>query len=104
MLNYSKEIAKIKINKNGAVISLHKPLLLLLTIADVIHGKINEFKFKEIEEHLKLLLGKYELKNTKALKPEYPFVYLGRSPKVQHGKTITPPTVLLEEGKKLGVG
>ena len=80
MLNYSEELAKIKVNKSGAVVSLHKPLLLLLTIADVIQGKSNEFKFKEIEEHLKLLLGKYGLKNTKALKPEYPFVYLGSSP------------------------
>lgn len=80
MLNYSEELAKIKVNKNGAVISLHKPLLLLLTIADVIHGKSNDFKFKEIEELLKVLLGKYGLKNTKALKPEYPFVYLGSSP------------------------
>ena len=80
MLNYSEELAKIKVNKSGAMVSLHKPLLLLLTIADVIQGKSNEFKFREIEEHLKLLLGKYGLKNTKALKPEYPFVYLGSSP------------------------
>jgi len=80
MLNYSEELAKIKVNKSGAVISLHKPLLLLLTIADVIQVKSNEFKFKEIEEHLKLLLGKYGLKNTKSLKPEYPFIYLGSSP------------------------
>ncbi len=49
MLNYFEEIAKIKVNKSGAVISLHKPLLLLLTIADVIHGKPNVFTFKEIE-------------------------------------------------------
>ena len=80
MLNYSEELAKIKVNKSGAVVSLHKPLLLLLTIADVIQAKSNEFKFKEIEDHLKLLLSKYGLKNTKALKPEYPFVYLGSSP------------------------
>jgi putative restriction endonuclease len=80
MLNYSEELAKIKVNKSGAVVSLHKPLLLLLTIADVIQGKSNEFKFKDIEEHLKLLLSRYGLKNTKSLKPEYPFVYLGSSP------------------------
>lgn len=80
MLNYSKELAKIEVNKSGAVVSLHKPLLLLLTIADVIHGKSNEFKFKEIEEHLKLLPSNYGLKNTKVLKPEYPFLYLGSSP------------------------
>ena len=80
MLNYSEELAKIKVNKKGAVVSLHKPLLLLLTIADVINGNKNEFKFKEIEEHLKLLLSRYGLKNTKSLKPEYPFVYLGSSP------------------------
>jgi putative restriction endonuclease len=80
MLNYSEELAKIKVNKKGAVVSLHKPLLLLLTIADVINGNKNEFKFKDIEEHLKLLLSRYGLKNTKSLKPEYPFVYLGSSP------------------------
>ncbi len=80
MLKYSEELAKIKVNKSGAVVSLHKPLLLLLTIADVIQGKSNEFNFREIEEHLKLLLSKYGLKNIKALKPEYPFVYLGSSP------------------------
>ena len=39
MLNYSEELAKIKVNKTGAVVSFHKTLLLLLTIADVIHGK-----------------------------------------------------------------
>ncbi len=80
MLNYFEEIAKIKVNKSGGVISLHKPLLLLLTIADVIHGKPNVFTFKEIEKPLKMLLGKYGLKNTKTLKPEYPFVYLNSSP------------------------
>jgi putative restriction endonuclease len=79
-MNYSEEINKIKIHRSGAVISLHKPLLLLLTIADVIHGRKNEFPFKDIEEHLKLLLSKYGLKNTKSLKPEYPFVYLGSNP------------------------
>jgi hypothetical protein len=48
MLNYSEELAKIKVNKKGAVVSLHKPLLLLLTITDVINGNKNEFRFKEI--------------------------------------------------------
>ena len=36
MINYYEEVAKIKVNKVGSVISLHKPLLLLLSIADVI--------------------------------------------------------------------
>jgi putative restriction endonuclease len=80
MLNYSEEITRIKVNKFGAVISLHKPLLLLLTISDVIHGKKNDFKFVEIEDQLKILLSKYGLKNTKVLRPEYPFIYLGSSP------------------------
>ena len=80
MLNYSEEIAKIKVNKTRAVVSLHKPLLLLLTIADVINGQANNFAFKDIESHLKELLSKYGLKNTKSLRPEYPFVYLGSSP------------------------
>ncbi len=80
MLNYSEEIAKIKVNRTGIVVSLHKPLLLLLTIADVINGHANDFAFKNIESHLKDLLSKYGLKNTKSLRPEYPFVYLGSSP------------------------
>ena len=82
MLNYSEEIAKIKVNRTGAVVSLHKPLLLLLTIADVVNGHPNFFAFKEIESHLKELLSKYGLKNTRTLKPEYPFVYLGSSPTI----------------------
>jgi putative restriction endonuclease len=82
MLNYSEEIAKIKVNRTGTVVSLHKPLLLLLTIADVVNGHQNFFTFKDIESHLKELLSKYGLKNTKTLKPEYPFVYLGSSPKI----------------------
>jgi putative restriction endonuclease len=80
VINYQEEISKIKIHRSGAVVSLHKPLLLLLTISDVIHGRKNEFAFKDIEEPLKSLLSKYGLKNTKSLKPEYPFVYLGSSP------------------------
>jgi hypothetical protein len=46
VINYQEEISKIKIHRSGAVVSLHKPLLLLLTIADVIHGRKNEFAFK----------------------------------------------------------
>jgi len=80
MPNYPEEIAKIKVNKTGAVVSLHKPLLLLLTIADVINGHANNFAFKDIEGQLKELLGKYGLKNTRIFKPEYPFVYLASSP------------------------
>ena len=80
MVNYSEEIAKIKLNRTGPVVSLNKPLLLLLTIADVINGHANNFAFKDIESHLKELLSKYGLKNTNSLKPEYPFVYLGSSP------------------------
>jgi len=79
MPNYPEEIAKIKVNKTGAVVSLHKPLLLLLTIADVINGHANNFAFKDIESQLKELLGKYGLKNTQTLGPEYPFVYLASS-------------------------
>ena len=79
MPNYPEEIAKIKVNKTGAVVSLHKPLLLLLTIADVINGHANNFAFRDIEGQLKELLGKYGLKNTQTFKPEYPFVYLSSS-------------------------
>ena len=49
MLNYLEEIAKIKVNKTVTVVSFHKPLLLLLTIADVINGHANNFAFKDIE-------------------------------------------------------
>jgi hypothetical protein len=80
MPNYPEEIAKIKVNKTGALVFLHKPLLLLLTIADIINGHANNFAFKDIEGQLKELLGKYGLKNTKTFTPAYPFVYLASSP------------------------
>jgi putative restriction endonuclease len=75
-MNYLKDISSIKVNKTGQVISLHKPLLLLLTISEIVHGKPNKFKYKEIEESLILLLQKYGLKSTKKMNPQYPFIYL----------------------------
>jgi putative restriction endonuclease len=82
MINYFNEIANIKVHRTGNVISLHKPLLLLLTIADTINGHANTFLFKDVEQPLKDLLAKYGLKNTKQYRPDYPFVYLSSSPAI----------------------
>ncbi|MEY4573112.1 MAG: hypothetical protein RLZ10_2387, partial [Bacteroidota bacterium] len=64
-MNYTDQIAKIKVNKSGQTISLHKPILLLLTISEIFHNKNNLFKYSEIESSLIELLKKYGLKNTK---------------------------------------
>jgi putative restriction endonuclease len=81
-MNYLQEISSIKVNKTGQVISLHKPILLLLSISEVVNGKPNLFKYAEIEAALKELLAKYGLKNSKKLNPQYPFVYLNSSPNI----------------------
>jgi putative restriction endonuclease len=105
MLNYLEEIAKIKVNRTGPVVSLHKPLLLLLTIADVVNGHPNFFAFKDIESHLKELLSKYGLKNTRTLKPEYPFFHLGSSPtiwkcSIDRSSLINPNSITRGEALK----
>jgi putative restriction endonuclease len=79
MLNFENEIEKLKVNKVGSVISLHKPLLLLLTISEIVHGHKNEFVFDEIESTLSYLISKYGLKNTSRINPQYPFIYLASS-------------------------
>ena len=81
-MDYLKEVSSIKVNKLGQVISLHKPLLLLLTIAEIVHGKPNLFKYKELEESLIRVLQKYGLKYTKKINPQYPFIYLNSSPEI----------------------
>ena len=81
-MDYLKEISLIKVNKKGQLISLHKPILLLLTIAEIVHGKPNHFKYKELEEGLILFLQKFGLKNTKKLNPQYPFIYLESNPDI----------------------
>lgn len=77
MVNYFGEVQKIKTHRSGQKVSLHKPILLLLTISEVIRGNKNLFLFDEIEYILTEFLSKYGLKNTKELKPHYPFIYLG---------------------------
>ena len=80
MTDYIKEISKIKTNKTGAIISLHKPLLLLLVLSCIKKGSKNSFLFNDIEAILKTLISKYGLKNTSKINPQYPFVYLASSP------------------------
>ncbi|MCF8342478.1 MAG: HNH endonuclease [Chitinophagaceae bacterium] len=82
MFAFDKEIEMMKVNKIGNVISLHKPLLLLLTISEIIHGHKNEFLYDDLESPLSLLISKYGLKNTSKLNPQYPFIYLASSPKL----------------------
>lgn len=76
MINYFDEIKKIKVHKRGKVVSLHKPLLLLLTISEITRGHRNNFLFDDIEDLLSQLLSKYGLKNSAKTSPQYPFVYL----------------------------
>ena len=84
MLNFEDELENLRVNKVGQVISLHKPLLLLLTISEVLHGHKNEFLYDDIEPVLKSLLAKYGLKNTLKFNPQYPFIYLAGSPNLWH--------------------
>jgi putative restriction endonuclease len=82
MTDFENEIETLKVNKTGNVISLHKPLLLLLTISEIIHGHKNEFLYDDLESQLSLLISKYGLKNTSKLNPQYPFIYLASSPQL----------------------
>lgn len=75
-INYDQELDKLRVNKNGFIVSLHKPILLLLVISEIIRGHKNEFLFDDIETPLIQLMTKYGLKNTSKLNPQYPFVYL----------------------------
>jgi putative restriction endonuclease len=79
MINFEKEIRSLKVNRNGGIVSLHKPLLLLLAISEVYKGHENRFVFDDIEYELRFLLSKYGLKHTSILRPQYPFVYLGQN-------------------------
>jgi putative restriction endonuclease len=84
MTDFQKEIASLKVNVTNKTVSLHKPLLLLLTISKVISGHKNEFLYDEIEEKLKHLLIYYGLKNTAKVNPQYPFIYLAGNPTLWH--------------------
>lgn len=84
MIDFQQELDRIKLNRNGSVVSLHKPLLLLLAISEVINGHINQFLYDDLEPALTSLLSKYGLKNTKTLNPQYPFIYLAGNPVIWH--------------------
>lgn len=76
MDNFLEEVRKIKVNRVGQLVSLHKPLLLLLTIGKVYNGHKNHFLFDELEYELTSLISKYGLKNTSKVQAQYPFIYL----------------------------
>jgi len=76
MDNFLEVVRNIKVNRVGQLVSLHKPLLLLLTIGKVYNGHKNLFLFDEIENELASLISKYGLKNTSRINPQYPFIYL----------------------------
>lgn len=80
MKHFIEEVKQLKVHRNGQVVSLHKPLLLLLTISEINHGHQNLFLFEEVEPALKTLLSKYGLKNTAKINAQYPFVYLASNP------------------------
>lgn len=78
-IDYLKEIKKMKVNRSGQTVSLHKPILLLLTISQIAQGGKNRFIYDDLENILTELLSKYGLRNTKRISPQYPFVYLASS-------------------------
>jgi putative restriction endonuclease len=76
MDEFIEELKKLKVNRVGNVVSLHKPLLLLLTISKIYNGHKNQFLFDDIEYELGSLISKYGLKNTTKVNAQYPFIYL----------------------------
>jgi putative restriction endonuclease len=82
MIDFLKELDRIKLNRSGNVVSLHKPLLLLLTISETIRGHKNQFLYDDLESTLSLLLAKYGLKNSKNFRPQYPFINLAGNPAI----------------------
>lgn len=84
MIDFKQELDSIKLNRTGNVVSLHKPLLLLLTISEVIRGHKNQFLYDDLESSLTSLLSKYGLKNTKTVNPQYPFIYLASNATIWH--------------------
>jgi putative restriction endonuclease len=82
MIDFQEELNNIKLNRKGKIVSLHKPILLLLAISEIIRGRSNEFLYDDLEPTLKLLLTKYGLKKTKKINPQYPFLYLAGNPAI----------------------
>ncbi|MBK7040304.1 MAG: hypothetical protein IPH46_07500 [Bacteroidetes bacterium] len=82
MINYFNEIQNLKINHPRGNTSVHKPLLLLLTISEVIKGRSNNFLYDDIESRLEGLIERYSLTTTNTIKPQYPFLYLAGNPNI----------------------
>jgi putative restriction endonuclease len=76
MVNFIDELHKLKVHRSGQQISMHKPLLLLLTIAQMIRENKRQFSFDDVDEPLTELIKKYGLRTTKAVNSQYPFIYL----------------------------
>ena len=67
-----------RVNKN----SPHKPFLLLLCVSKVKKGCSNHFLYDNLEDKLHFLIKKYNKNKTTKINPQYPFVFLGSSPKL----------------------
>jgi putative restriction endonuclease len=76
MLDYISLVENLRLNRAGEIVSLHKPLLILFCISEIDKGSPNIFYFDKIEIQITSLIQKYGLKNTKIIKPEYPFLFL----------------------------
>jgi putative restriction endonuclease len=81
-VNFLNEVQNINVHRVGQVVSLHKPLLLLLTIGKIFKGDENLFLFDDIEHELVELISKYGLKNTSRINAQYPFIYLASNSKI----------------------
>lgn len=69
------KLAKIKVASQAGQSALHKPFLLLITLAKYSRGEPRFFPFSEIEKDLTMLLVKYgPPRNT--YHPEFPFWHL----------------------------
>ena len=81
-MNYIEELQSLKMHKSGGKVSLHKPLLLLLAVSEVMTGHENRFLYDDIEKRLRHLLSVYGLKNTNKINTQYPFIYLASAPEL----------------------
>jgi hypothetical protein len=80
---FLRELGKVIVNKSSAGEAKKKPLLLLLVLAMIKHGRLreNKIQFADVEERLHRLITEYGGRPTDSgPKPEQPFFHLRTSP------------------------
>lgn len=77
---FKRQIDNITPFSKGGKIALHKPILLLLILADLINGKgVNAFLFDDYEDRIEVLLRKFGWMSTRIYHPQYPFWFMKSS-------------------------